>query len=63
MGLGRVLTSDKRAAAEKNDAAYQEGQRHQLSSQGDRLEDQPLPEEHDAKHAGHEGVDDCESRL
>src|ERR1700689_4847033 len=44
--FGSVLPSDKRAAAEKNHTAHQEDQRHQLSSQDHRLEDQPLPEEH-----------------
>ena len=61
--LGSVLASDKRAAAEKNDTAHQEGQRHQLPSQDDRLEDQPLPEEDDAEQAGDEGVDDGQTGL
>ena len=63
MSSGRVLASDKRAAAEKDDAAHQEGERDQLSGQGDRFEDQPLPEEHNAEQAGDEGIDDGQTRL
>ena len=62
-GLGRVLASDERAAAEENDAAHQHGQRHDLSGESQRLEDQPFPEEHDAEQAGNERVDDSQARL
>jgi hypothetical protein len=62
-GLRRVLASDERAAAEKNDAADQHSQRYDLSGESQRFEDQSLPEEHDAEQAGDERVDDGETRL
>lgn len=61
--LERFLGPNERTPTEKNHAAHQYREGHQLTRQGSRSQIESLTEEHNAEETGDQRVDDRETWL